>query len=141
MGNRTAPGGEFGVRSRWQSLGMSHSAELLRNLSTGQEVEKYVVDGSHSHNLEVELAVYELRMHELPGCVRVLYYSLERGDTICGSPDCFVVLTERTDRLRDIGRISLQQAKTLLRDSLEGFGELFEVFGLFEIESAFIGIN
>lgn len=57
---------------------MSHSAELLRNLITGQEVEKYVVDGSNSYGIEIELAVYELRMHELTGCVRVLYYSLEK---------------------------------------------------------------
>lgn len=129
------------MRHRWQPLGMSHSAELLRNLITGQEVEKYVVDGSNSSGIEIELAVYELRMHELTGCVRVLYYSLEKQHSICGSPDFFVVLTERTDRLSDIGRLSLKLAKNLLRECLQGFDQLFAVFGLFEIEQSFIGID
>lgn len=83
------------------------------------------MDGATLNNFEVELTVYELRMHELTGCVRVLYYSLEKAPSICGSPDIFIVLTERTDRLSDVGRISLRQAKILLRDCLEGFDQLF----------------
>lgn len=37
---------------------MVHSGELICNLATGQEAEKYTVDGIDTHKLEIELAVY-----------------------------------------------------------------------------------
>jgi hypothetical protein len=80
-------------------------------------------------------------MREFHDCVQVLYYSLEKSNSICGSPDCFVVVTERTDRLTDIGLLSFKKARKILKECLKGFDVLFEVFGLFKIEPSFIGIN
>jgi hypothetical protein len=59
--------------------------------------------------------IYQLRMHEFHECIQVLYYSLEKSKSICGSPHCFVVVTESTDRFTDIERISLKRAKKILR--------------------------
>lgn len=80
-------------------------------------------------------------MNELPRSVRILHYGYEKVGSICASPECFVVVTERTRRLSDLGAVTLAEATDMLEQSLKGFALLFELFGLFTITAELIGVN